>query len=46
MRWAKINNDSLSKVRGEQYKKRATNEITKERKEIILINRKIKRAKG
>ena len=39
----KINNDSLSKVGKEQYKKHVISEITKTRKEIILINGEIKR---
>ena len=41
----KINNDSLSKVGKEQYKKRVINEVTKVRKEMILINSEIKREK-
>ena len=41
----KINNDSLSKIGKEQYKKNIISEITKARKEIILINSKIKREK-
>ena len=39
----KINNDSLSKIGKEQYKKHVISEITKARKEIILINSEIKR---
>ena len=39
----KINNDSLSKIGKEQYKKHVISEITKTRKEIILINSEIKR---
>ena len=41
----KINNDSLSKIGKEQYKKHVIIEITKARKEIILINSEIKREK-
>ena len=41
----KINNDSLSKIGKEQYKKNVISEITKARKEIILTNSKIKREK-
>ena len=41
----KINNDSLSKIGKEQYKKHVISEITNARNEIILINSKIKREK-
>ena len=41
----KINNDSLSKIGKEQYKKPVILENTKARKEIILINSEIKRDK-
>ena len=41
----KRDNDSLSKIGKEQYKKHVISEITKARKEIILISRKIKRDK-
>ena len=39
----KINKESLSKVGKEQYKKHVISEITKARKEIILLNSEIKR---
>ena len=38
-----INEESLSKVGKEQYKRHVISEITKARKEIILINSEIKR---